>query len=330
MSRPAEKWFSRLKFAVELPIQRRQIIFMSYLAAAEKIGRLDRKVINNRLALCPSLPSLSSINKALQGLLQAEQRYSAHISEIVRRDPSLTSRLLRLVNSVYYGLATPVNSIEEAVFYLGVRQIRQLTTVTPIIEDFQKLSSQCAFPWRDFWQHCIGTAILTREVVSMVQTPPDESDYVAGLVHDVGKIIMAWSFPDHFSEIHRRAELGKQDLVEIENEVLGIDHGELGALYLERHRMPEMMVEAVRFHHAPEKANSHQLIIASVQIADLLMRNAKIGCSGNYLEVTHDHCLQASGWHILFPNMQDAEQAIARASLRRSLERLPHVLEGLV
>ena len=303
---------------------------MSQLAAPEQINRLNRKEIDDRLAICPSLPSLSSINKALQGLLQAEQRYSAHISEIVRRDPSLTSRLLRLVNSVYYGLATPVSSIEEAVFYLGVRQIRQLTTVTPIIEDFQRLSRQCVFPWRQFWQHCIGTAILTREVVSLAQTPTDESDYVAGLVHDVGKIIMAWSFPDHFAEIHRQAELGQRDLVEIENEVLGIDHGELGALYLERHRLPELMVNAVRFHHRPEKAENHQLMIASVQIADLLMRNAQIGCSGNYIEVTHDHCLQASGWHILFPNMDDAGEAIARSSFNRSLERLPHVLEGLV
>jgi putative nucleotidyltransferase with HDIG domain len=303
---------------------------MPFSSSEKKLGPIDRAAIHKRLEVCPSLPSLGSINKALQGLLQAEQRYSAHISEIVRRDPSLTSRLLRLVNSVYYGLTTPVNSIEEAVFYLGVRQIRQLTTVTPIIEDFSRLSNQCIFPWREFWQHCIGTAILTREVVSMVQTPPDESDYVAGLVHDVGKIIMAWSFPDHFSEIHSQAQLGQRDLVEIENEVLGIDHGELGALYLERHRMPELMIKTVRFHHCPEKADNHQLIIASVQIADLLMRNAQIGCSGNYLEVTHDHCLQASGWRVLFPEMHDAEQAIARASLRRSLEQLPHILEGLV
>lgn len=303
---------------------------MSLLVGPEKLNRLGFKDIDKRLAECPSLPSLSSINKALQGLLQAEQRYSAHISEIIRRDPSLTSRLLRLVNSVYYGLAMPVSSIEEAVFYLGVRQIRQLTTVTPIIEDFQRLTHQCAFPWRQFWQHSIGTAIMTREVVSLAQTPMEESDYVAGLVHDVGKIILAWSFPEHFSEIHRQAELGKCDLVQIENEVLGIDHCELGALYLERHRLPELMVNAVRFHHHPENAGNHQLIVASVQIADLLMRNAQIGCSGNYTDVTEDHCLKASGWHVLFPNMNDANEAIAHSSFKQTLERLPHILEGLV
>jgi HD-like signal output (HDOD) protein len=273
---------------------------------------------------------LSSINKALQGLLFAEQRFSAQISEIIRRDPSLTSRLLRLVNSVYYGLTTPVNSIEEAVFYLGIRQIRQLMTVTPIIEDFQKLSGKCDFPWREFWQHCIGTAILTREIYSSVESPTDESDYVAGLVHDMGKIVMAYSFPVHFAEIHRQAQPGERELIELENEILGIDHAELGALYLERHHLPELMVKSARFHHQPEKAEGFEPLIASVQIADLLMRNAKIGCSGNFLEVTREKCMAASGWQVLFPNKHEADQAIARASLHRSLERLPSVLEGLV
>lgn len=294
------------------------------------LKKVPLKEISAQVAHCPSLPSLSSINKALQGLLLAEQRYSAQIAEIVRRDPSLTSRLLRLVNSVYYGLTTPVNSIEEAVFYLGVRQIRQLTMVTPIIEDFQRLTRQCAFPWREFWQHCIGTAILTREVVSAVHAPADEADYVAGLVHDVGKIVMAWSFPDHFAEIHRQASPGTQELLEIENDVLGIDHAELGALYLERHRLPEVMIKSARFHHRPEEASGYETMIASVQIADLLMRSEGIGCSGNYVPVSREHCLEASGWKVLFPRSGEAEHDIARASLHRSLERLPHILEGLV
>ncbi|MBC8094600.1 MAG: HDOD domain-containing protein [Akkermansiaceae bacterium] len=303
---------------------------MISVSPPQALRRLDRKEINARLEVCPSLPSLSSINKALQGLLFAEQRFSAQISEIIRRDPSLTSRLLRLVNSVYYGLTTPVNSIEEAVFYLGIRQIRQLTTVTPIIEDFQKLSGKCNFPWREFWQHCIGTAILTREIYSSVESTGDESDYVAGLVHDVGKIVMAYSCPDHFAEIQRQAEPGERELIELENHILGIDHAELGALYLERHHLPELMVKAARFHHQPDKAEGFAPIIASVQIADMLMRNAKIGCSGNFIEVTREECMSASGWNVLFPDRHEADQAIARASLHRSLERLPHVLEGLV
>lgn len=305
-------------------------IFALNIQASKKIHPLGLKEIQSRLAHCPALPSLSTVNKALQGLLLTEQRYTAQIAEIIRRDPSLTSRLLRLVNSVYYGLSSPVNTIEEAVFYLGVRQIRQLAMVTPVIEDFQRLAGQCDFPWREFWQHCIGTAILTREVSTSVQAPTDDSDYVAGLVHDVGKIVMAWTFAGHFAEIHRQASEATRELTEIEAEVLGLDHAELGALYLERHRLPELMIAAARYHHHPEQAPQFAQVVASVQIADLLLRAEKMGCSGNFLPVTHDQCFAASGWKVLLPDQRGAEQTIARASLSRTLEMMPQMLEGLV
>lgn len=207
---------------------------MDVVVESKKVGPLTEQQVDVRLRNCSRLPSLGTIHSALRELLTAEQRYTSQISEIIRRDPSLTARLLRLVNSVYYGLSAPVNSIEEAVFYLGVRQIRQLAMVTPVIEDFQRLAGNTPFPWRSFWQHCIGVAILTREVISAVEVPADESDYVAGLVHDVGKIVMASAFPDHFAEVRRRSEEGVSDLHQIEMDVLGIGHEDLGALYLRK------------------------------------------------------------------------------------------------
>ena len=303
---------------------------MAQISTAQSVTRLGTGEIQAQLARCPSLPSLGSINKALQGLLLTEQRYTAQIAEIIRRDPSLTSRLLRLVNSVYFGLTTPVNSIEEAVFYLGVRQIRQLAMVTPVIEDFQRLTRQCSFPWREFWQHCIGTAILTREVTANVPGPSEDSDYVAGLVHDIGKIVMAWSFPDHFAEIHRQALTGECALSAIEDDVLGVNHAELGALYLERHRLPELMIYSARYHHCPDKAPQFRHTVAAVQLADLLMRSSKIGCSGDYVEVTREACYSAPVWTGLLARTPEGEQALVKASLSRTLEQIPQMLEGMV
>lgn len=300
------------------------------MATQNSIVRLSSKEINTQLMRCPSLPSLGSINKALQGLLVTESRYTTQIAEIIRRDPSLTSRLLRLVNSVYYGLNTPVNSIEEAVFYLGVRQIRQLAMVTPVIEDFQRLTQQCNFPWREFWQHCIGTAIMTREVTTNVPGPSDDTDYVAGLVHDIGKIVMAWSFPDHFAEIHRRAQAGTQPISQIEDDVLGIDHSELGALYLERHRLPEIMIFSARYHHCPEKAPQYQHVVTAVQVADLLLRSEGIGISGDYVPVTREQCFSAPVWNLLLANTPPAEHALTKAAISRTLEQIPVMLEGMV
>lgn len=296
------------------------------------IRPLTPDVVAERIRGCARLPSLSTINSALRELLSADQRYTNQISEVIRRDPSLTARLLRLVNSVYYGLTNPVNSIEEAVFYLGIRQIRQLAMVTPVIEDFQRLAGDTPFKWREFWQHCIGTAMMTREVLSAIYAAQDEADYVSGLVHDVGKIVMAAAFPRHFTEIHRRLSESPADcdLLKVEAEVLGLDHAELGAHYLRQHMLPEVMVESAQFHHQPERASHYSQIVAAVQIADLLVRHANIGSSGNPREVNTDDWMHAPGWAILFPQRAEAEKAIARASLKRSLDRLPTVLEGLV
>lgn len=293
------------------------------------LRRLDMKVIQGRLEASPRLPSLRTIDSALRELLNADQRYTQQIADIIRRDPSLTARLLRLVNSVYYGLSTPVNNLEEAVLYLGLRQIRQLVMATPILEDFQKLTSRSRFSWPAFWQHCIGTAILTREVMSSLHQPSDETDYVAGLMHDVGKIAMAHAFPDYFHAIYEQGELPSEELLRSEEELLGVNHAELGAMFLQLYNLPDVLINAARFHHSPESSDSHAQLVAAVQIADLLMRHAKIGKSGSPGEITEADWVNASGWGILYPR-GDQERSIAQAALKRSIERLPMLLEGLV
>jgi HD-like signal output (HDOD) protein len=291
---------------------------------------LEHKQIESRLNSAPCLPSLSTIESALKELLSADQRYTTQIAEIIRRDPSLTSRLLHLVNSVYYGLANPINNIEEAVFFLGVRQIRQLAMVTPIIEDFQKLTPDRRFPWRQFWRHCIGSALMTRELVDLVESPEGESDYVSGLIHDVGKIVMSAVFPGHFHEIYYAQTDPGIDLPELEKDILGMDHAELGALYLQKQRLPDIFVQVARFHHDPAAAQSHPKTVAAVQVADLMVRHTKLGDSGNHAEVPADGWMTSAGWDILFGGQTDGEQTIAVASLNRSLARIPAILESLL
>ncbi len=292
-------------------------------------GRLEAGHIEQQLRNCARLPSLSSIDRVLRELVNAEQCFTAQVADVIRRDPSMTTRLLRLVNSVYYGLSMPVTSIEEAVFYLGVRQVRQLAMVTPVVEDLQKIAGKGGFPWHAFWQHCVGTAILTPEILGDVQTSQDETDYVAGLLHDVGKIAMAAVFPAHFEAVQTATRAG-EDILVAEREVLGMTHCELGAIYLRHHNLPESAVQAARYHHHPELAPSHQRYVSAVQIADMLVRHGGIGESGNRAPVSEESWAEAEGWKVLFPGDSTEEQAIARANLRRSLERLPAILEGMV
>src|SRR5882672_9872426 len=124
----------------------------------------EREILR-RIEACPKLASLQSINRALGELVLSDQSLNSQIAEVIRRDPSLSARLLRMVNSVYFGSSTRISNIEEAVFFLGLRQIRELSMATPVLEELERfqLTTNASLPWRDLWTHSIGTAILTRE-----------------------------------------------------------------------------------------------------------------------------------------------------------------------
>jgi HD-like signal output (HDOD) protein len=288
--------------------------------------------IRRRIERCPKLASLQSINRKLAGLVDSEQSYTTQIAEIIRRDPSLTARLLRMVNSVYFGLSAKVNSIEEAVLYLGLRQIRELSMATPVIEDLEKIGqSSPALPWRELWRHSIGSAIMTREILATTDLLiDDDTDYIIGLLHNVGKVVLATAFPLEAKEIFGREYERAEAVCDAERELVGWDHPMIGGYYLEKHRLAPEIVEAVRYHAQPSGAPDHAVYAAAVQVADQMVR--ELGISGGFELVPTLPAgtgQQSEGWRILF-GKNEREEALAKAALANAMSQLPATLNGLV
>ena len=288
--------------------------------------------IMRRIDACPKLASLQSINRALAGLVNSEQSFNSQIAEIIRRDPSLTARLLRMVNSVYFGLTAKVNNIEEAVFYLGLRQIRELSMATPVIEEMEKITrSPLRLPWRDLWKHSIGAAIMTREILATTTLLiDDDTDYIVGLLHNAGKVIMASAFPAEFGQIVAEEFEDTEAVCARERELIGWDHARIGGYYLKRHQLAVEITDAVLFHNTPEKAAENMFYAAAVQIADQLVRYA--GIPGGFEKVPPvqaESWIELPGWKILYGD-GEKESRLARAALANSLQRLPGLLSGLV
>jgi HD-like signal output (HDOD) protein len=207
----------------------------------------------------PRLASLRSIGAALSELVYAENSFTSQIAEVIRRDPSLTSRLLKLVNSVFFGLSQRVNNIEEAIFYLGLRQIRELALATPIIEDFERLhgSGFKNAPWQKLWRHSIGCAIISREILSIAGIAfEDDTDYIIGLIHNVGKIVSASIFPTAFAKMLAARPATNEELCAMERELIGWDHARIGAFYLRRHHLGPEIIQPVRWHNERKKPGS--------------------------------------------------------------------------
>ena len=309
-------------------------ISMPTLPPPPMAAKYTEAVIRSRINACPKLASLGRINQALRELVNSDTSMSSQIAEIIRKDPSLTARLLRMVNSVYYGLSNSVSNIEEAIFFLGLRQIRELAMATPVIEEmssFQSVKGRTALPWKDLWAHSIGTAILTREILRALPiTIDDDTDYLVGLLHNAGKVVMAHAFPEELAEICATEFATPADVCRREIELIGWDHGQIGAVYLERHKMSEEIVLAVQHHNDPAKAPRHQIFAAAVQVADCLVRHAGVmGGFENIPPVARDTWLGLDGWQILY-GADGAETKLARAAIDNALPRLPQMLSGLV
>jgi HD-like signal output (HDOD) protein len=288
--------------------------------------------LRQRIEACPKLASLRSIHGALADLLRNHHSQAGQFAEIIARDPSLTSRLLRMVNSVYFGLGTQVGTIEDAVLYLGLRQIRSLALATPVLEDMSAMGADGPqVSWRDFWLHTLACAFATRDLLNHSDvTIDDDTDYITGLLQNVGKVVIAKVFPAEFAQLTQSVYENEAQVLAAERALLGWDHAAIGAYYLESHKIPAEIVEAVRFHHDPLQAPARKHLAAATHLADGYARLA--GLSGG-VELrpapTEDELIAAPSAALLWGDDLAARTAQMRP-LADSMRRLPELVNALL
>ena len=287
-----------------------------------------------RINQCPKLASLKSINETLSDLLDSEDSFVAQIAEVIRLDPSLTTRVLDLVNSIFFGSKDEkrITGVEEASIFLGLNRIRELISATPVIEEIMDLGKNSqTFPWTDYWRHSIGTAILTREILSMTdQQFEEEADYVAGLLHNLGKLILAITFPVLFEEIYQNKQERSVDFLLMEKKIVGWDHAKIGAYYLWNHHISDEIVEAIHWHNEPSRAATHQHLAAAIQVADSIICGIGVmGLNRHSGETQLEHS-ELEGWKILFGDKNEQEMETIENHLESTIERVSQTLHGIL
>ncbi len=186
-------------------------------------------------------------------------------------------------------------------------------------------------PWTELWRHSIGTAALAREILRSTSiSVDDDTDYLAGLLHNVGKVVIAYAFPAELQQIMQTPLADTAAVCALERKLIGWDHARIGAYYLGRHQLSDEITFAVLYHNAPDLAPRHRLFAAAVQVADHLVRRAGIsGGFENIAPIETDSWLLLDGWKILY-GAEGNETALARAHLANAMQRLPSMLQGLL
>lgn len=222
-----------------------------------------------------SLPTIFyQINEAVE---DPECSFS-EIGAIISKDSALCARLLRIVNSSFFGFASKVETITHAVTIVGMVQLRDLALATAIVNNFDGLPKN-AVNMKSFWRHSISVGLAGRVIGIYLKESNPERFYVLGLLHDLGRLLLYLTVPEDMGRVLQlNAEGGL--LHEAENKVLGWDHAEVGGALLRKWNLPAQLVEGVQYHHNPSSAPNFSVEAAITHVADIVAQTLELGSSG--------------------------------------------------
>ncbi len=203
------------------------------------------------------------------------------LNQVISLDQALTFKVLRLANSAYYGFPHEITTITQAVTILGFNTIRNLALSVSVHKLLFGGKERDLFSPRDFWKHCVATAVCARLLARRVGYKSEDNAFTAGLLHDIGKAVLDKIAHDDFVKALKESQEGGLPLWECEVRHCGIDHATLGGVIADLWNLPRELKTAVEFHHRPSAAGSVDVLVAVVHVANELCREANLGASGD-------------------------------------------------
>lgn len=232
--------------------------------------------IIERLQTDKNLPSVPSIVHKLLDLVSDENASIDSIADVIAMDPAISAQVLRLANSAAFAGSQRIGAVDQAILRIGLGIIKDVVLSLSVINIFK--ASQY-FSYQDFWKHALAVAFAAQSVekLSSRRMIPTEELYMCGLVHDLGILILDQFMGDHYLNVLEEAKQYQRPLHEVERDILGIDHAAVGAILVERWQLPQVIIDAVRYHHDPTQADQKDPTITRyVHVANFACNNQQI------------------------------------------------------
>jgi putative nucleotidyltransferase with HDIG domain len=233
-----------------------------------------RTEIRNLIRDTKSLPTLPGIVAKLGSLADNDKVSAQEMARVVSADQVLSAKVLRLVNSAFYGFPGRVSTVSNALILLGVNVVKSLAITSSIFEIMEKNIV-------GLWEHSMGVAVAANTISRKLKIPDAEETSTAALLHDIGKVIIKIKLQQDFDQLTALMQEKNMAMLEAEEALLETNHAEIGGWLARSWLLPEKLIEPVACHHAVEKSTAHQTKTAVVHIADILIKSTGFGFSGD-------------------------------------------------
>lgn len=257
------------------------------------------------------MPSLSTTVLKVLETCNDPNASAYDLKKVVSLDPVLTGRVLRLINSAYYSLNRPVSSLTRAIILLGINNVKNLALSFSILDNFKNKRTGRSFSANEFWTHSLGVGVVAKSLAAMKQLPSStcEEFFIAGLLHDLGKLPLQSQLPEEYCRICDSARRHEDQLYNSEIRHLGFDHCIVGGMIARKWKLGLSLVDSLSHHHYPDgSAEKNRNFVSIVSLANQWVNELNIGSAGNHAP---DHALVADlstsievDWAIL-PNLSE-------------------------
>lgn len=240
---------------------------------------VDPESYRNALASAKDLPTLPTVVLRLHSLIRDPNSGADDIAEVINRDVALTSKTLRLVNSAFYGFSQRIDNVSHAIVIMGMNKVKSLVLTASVLDSLE--NPQSGFDYVGFWEHAIGTGIAAEALGKCLKSNYSEDAFVAGLLHDLGKLIFCQYFPEDHGKVQNLVADQELTVVQAEHQLLGFDHSLIGSWLAEKWKFPEELCLAIRMHHEPAHARVHRDLVWLIHTADVFIHALGVGNGGD-------------------------------------------------
>lgn len=260
---------------------------------------------------CRTISTLPTIFHKVNEAVDNPTSSASDLASIISTDQGLTTRLLTLVNSSFYSFSKKIDTVSRAVTIIGFKQLKELVLATSVLSMFKDVNSESGLNMEDFWKHSIACGLACRILAIYRRDENPEAYFVAGLLHDIGRLVLLESRGSRFAPVLAAAKGDSRLLFEAEQKTFGFSHADVGAALMAFWKLPQHLHDAVSRHHAPGRGKQQQNAAGVVHIADILVHAAGIGSSGEFFvpplqpEIWQSSRLQKSMLEPVMDKIQD-------------------------